>query len=382
MAEKIMKTRIIHKHDTEENWNKATNFIPRQGEIIVYDVDATHTYERFKIGDGVTNVNSLPFAIMESIEITSSGSTNKNKWIKFATITLPSALDCCSGIFNFARTEGSYGAEGFLSYYFRNGYSTASTDVSLSWVALTNKDWASCVAAVLVSNGKFDLYYRAIETYESVLVTAINTYNPSYLTFGIGNYVDIIPAHKESIVQSYARSAGSAARLQTYKPGSTTETYGEMHPLMAQWENENTLKLYSENSITKVDYAETAGNVLTVVVTQNGDSSFSADKTYAEIIEAINQHKVVQLADMDKNVVPLTWLKNGNIGFTMTYGYENNGVAGVLRHYISSYEWVISSANEVYRRTYEVSNVTNEDIVSIVNDAINSAITTALNTEV
>ena len=187
MAEKNIKTRIIHKHDTEENWNKATNFIPRQGEIIVYDVDATHTYERFKIGDGVTNVNSLPF---------------------------------------------------------------------------------------------------------------------------------------------------------------------------------------------------TAPEVLTVVVTQNGDSSFSADKTYAEIIEAINQHKVVQLADMDKNVVPLTWLKNGNIGFTMTYGYENNGVAGVLRHYISSYEWVISSANEVYRRTYEVSNVTNEDIVSIVNDAINSAITTALNTEV
>lgn len=187
MAEKNIKTRIIHKHDTEENWNKAINFIPRQGEIIVYDVDATHTYERFKIGDGVTNVNSLPF---------------------------------------------------------------------------------------------------------------------------------------------------------------------------------------------------TAPEVLTVVVTQNDDSSFSADKTYAEIIEAINQHKVVQLSDMDKNVVPLTWLKNENVGFTMIYGYENNGVAGTLRHYIVSYEWVISSANEVHRRSYEVANVTNEDIVSIVNDAINSAITTVLNTEV
>ena len=62
MAEKTIKTRIIHKHDTEENWNKAINFIPKQGEIIVYDVDATHAYERFKIGDGVTNVNSLPFS--------------------------------------------------------------------------------------------------------------------------------------------------------------------------------------------------------------------------------------------------------------------------------------------------------------------------------
>ena len=133
MAEKIMKTRIIHKHDTEENWNKATNFIPKQGEIIVYDVDATHDYARFKIGDGVTNVNSLLF---------------------------------------------------------------------------------------------------------------------------------------------------------------------------------------------------TAPEVLTVVVTQNDDHSFSANKTYAEITEAINQHKVVQLVDMDKNVVPLSWWENENVRFTMIYGYENNGVAG------------------------------------------------------
>lgn len=53
--------RIVHKHDTEENWLKASNFTPKQGEFIVYDVDSTHTYQRFKIGDGVTNVNDLPF---------------------------------------------------------------------------------------------------------------------------------------------------------------------------------------------------------------------------------------------------------------------------------------------------------------------------------
>lgn len=62
MSEKFLNSRIIHKHDVESNWNKATNFIPKQGELIVYDKDSTYTYERFKIGDGVTNVNSLPFA--------------------------------------------------------------------------------------------------------------------------------------------------------------------------------------------------------------------------------------------------------------------------------------------------------------------------------
>jgi hypothetical protein len=54
--------RVIHKHDTEENWLKAVNFIPKQAEIVVYDIDSSHDYERFKIGDGVTNVNDLPFS--------------------------------------------------------------------------------------------------------------------------------------------------------------------------------------------------------------------------------------------------------------------------------------------------------------------------------
>lgn len=62
MANSQIKTRIIHKHDTEANWNLATNFIPKQGEIIIYDKDSNYSYERFKIGDGATLVSSLPFA--------------------------------------------------------------------------------------------------------------------------------------------------------------------------------------------------------------------------------------------------------------------------------------------------------------------------------
>lgn len=61
MAEKNINSRIIHKHDVEANWMKAANFIPMKGEIIVYDVDDTCNYERFKIGDGVTLVSALSF---------------------------------------------------------------------------------------------------------------------------------------------------------------------------------------------------------------------------------------------------------------------------------------------------------------------------------
>lgn len=49
-------SRIVMKHDTSTNWNKAINFIPLAGEIIVYD-----DLKKIKVGDGVTKVDKLPF---------------------------------------------------------------------------------------------------------------------------------------------------------------------------------------------------------------------------------------------------------------------------------------------------------------------------------
>ena len=59
--EKNMNTRIQHKHDTEANWNKAVNFIPKIGEIIVYDIDKNYNYPRIKIGDGIKTITNLKF---------------------------------------------------------------------------------------------------------------------------------------------------------------------------------------------------------------------------------------------------------------------------------------------------------------------------------
>lgn len=66
MKEQFLKTRISHKIDIEENWNKATNFIPLKGEIIIYDVDANNANRRIKIGDGVKNVIDLDFLALPS----------------------------------------------------------------------------------------------------------------------------------------------------------------------------------------------------------------------------------------------------------------------------------------------------------------------------
>ena len=63
MSEIKFNSRIIHKHDTETNWNNAVNFIPMNGEIIVYDPDENYNYSRLKIGDGTTTVTNLPFEL-------------------------------------------------------------------------------------------------------------------------------------------------------------------------------------------------------------------------------------------------------------------------------------------------------------------------------
>lgn len=57
------------KHDTEENWAKiAADFIPKRGEIILYDIDSNFDYERIKIGDGITTLANLQFYLASELE--------------------------------------------------------------------------------------------------------------------------------------------------------------------------------------------------------------------------------------------------------------------------------------------------------------------------
>ena len=60
MAVVTINTRIKNKHATEDVWN-SSDFIPLQGEIIVYDRDDEVPYQRMKIGDGQTLLSELPF---------------------------------------------------------------------------------------------------------------------------------------------------------------------------------------------------------------------------------------------------------------------------------------------------------------------------------
>lgn len=78
MVNKTFQGRIVQKHDTKANWDKATNFVPLKGEIIVYD-----DLKKIKIGDGATKIGSLAFIndLDTLAAVATSGSYNdlKNK---------------------------------------------------------------------------------------------------------------------------------------------------------------------------------------------------------------------------------------------------------------------------------------------------------------
>lgn len=58
---KKINTRIINKHATAAEWKKVESaFNPLQGEVIIFDTDASETAPRIKVGTGST-LESLPF---------------------------------------------------------------------------------------------------------------------------------------------------------------------------------------------------------------------------------------------------------------------------------------------------------------------------------
>lgn len=149
---------------------------------------------------------------MKTTIIPSSTRTNKNKWIKFATIDLSSAgaWKACSGTLSFCMDEG-YSTLGLLKFQLRNGGTAdAVGSNSLIWVSLSDNNYATSVADVKVSNGKYDIYYKPIKDYETPYVSLIDCLYPDAFTFNTGSYVESITAATTSSVRSYANVAGSA----------------------------------------------------------------------------------------------------------------------------------------------------------------------------
>ena len=74
-----------------------------------------------------------------------------------------------------------------------------------------------------------------------------------------------------------AATSSYALKLQTYKSGSTTETYGTSYPIFAQWENGSVVKFVCTNYTTKTDVADKLATARTISITGSVTGSGTFD---------------------------------------------------------------------------------------------------------
>lgn len=77
MKDSNMRARISQLHKTESQWALIPNFVPFQGELIIFDPDKQYKYARVKIGDGISKLSDLPFFIEPVVETFIDNNTNK-----------------------------------------------------------------------------------------------------------------------------------------------------------------------------------------------------------------------------------------------------------------------------------------------------------------
>lgn len=71
MSEKLIQTRIVHKHAQEADWNDST-LKPLASELLIYESDDNHNFPRFKVGDGTNFAKDLPFLFTNPVFVGST----------------------------------------------------------------------------------------------------------------------------------------------------------------------------------------------------------------------------------------------------------------------------------------------------------------------
>lgn len=128
MADKNLKARIVNKNGTSAEWEKATSFVPKKGELILYT-----DLNKIKIGDGITKVNDLPFVTDNYVSKTGDTMTGALKFTKTAGIQENNG-DLVVGKIDGARISMYYDSMSLYSSHFNllNPKSNAGTTVSLN----------------------------------------------------------------------------------------------------------------------------------------------------------------------------------------------------------------------------------------------------------
>ena len=169
-----------------------------------------------------------------TVDIFSSSSSNKGKWIKFATVNLSSApaWSGCAGTLDFVQTENNslfLSAVGTLKFFFRTGSTAGAISTNLlNWTSLSSPESASSIAGVSSATGVVDLYYRPIYNNDSTRVVLNNIYSGQFFSFGVGSWVSSITP---VVTSTLASAASQSFKLQNGSYGMSAGSDGYITPI-------------------------------------------------------------------------------------------------------------------------------------------------------
>lgn len=78
------------------------------------------------------------------------------------------------------------------------------------------------------------------------------------------------------------KNVKSSKKLQTYKLGSTTETYGDNYPIYAQWRDASHVRLKCDNNTVETDYATSAGSANSAIKA-SGVADYNKTSNYIKV---------------------------------------------------------------------------------------------------
>lgn len=285
MAQKRVKTRIINKHDTEENWNKAVNFIPLKGEIIEYDPDSSHSNTRIKIGDGVTKVAQLPFYLEERIDSKIDKTAFLDAGIKSAeweTILPQTTVTTAEDIYKSQRPTGT--KVRYWGYFNSCPYFKYKQTLRVTYNDVVY-DNLTCSYGIIINNGTAGKHPSSTDTsvggswqllgnrslYDSRYTNTgepfcilylehggMNTDGEYYYGYEVGKGV-LFTASAVSVTIKIER----AAIVQTALPKSLSDNYGMGDPIFEEVANSGYVKtsLGSGNVVGKGAFASGNSNI-------------------------------------------------------------------------------------------------------------------------
>lgn len=361
--EKNINSRIQQKHDIEANWLKAENFVPKAGEIIVYDTDENHNYSRFKIGDGVNNVNLLSFT--SAINIQDGDGINSIAQINAVAAGENSAAfgvnqsEKIADDYNLALsiTKGYNNTE----WYNTDGTGSGATEDIVPIEPLTEPEY--------YKDGTTEITSVHDITFTTTGAHGVNAYSEGNNTLALGNYT-----HTEGY-KTYAAASGSHAEgfmnvvfgvdshsegARNISVGQASHTEGMRNTALGKGSHIEGFKNQTGRKSTW-SHIEGEGNLIKGMAS-HGEGAGNIIYDDIEVIETVNEDGSI------------TTTEKNNIAYSHVEGYSNKvdaskahaeGEFNIVRGASAHAEGKNTQANAKQSHTEGIGTIANGNFVHV-----------------